>query len=130
MRRRRFLLLTLIATLAFFSALGVILWWQQSAISPQNSDKIQVGMTVAEVEALLGGEARNESTLPDDFPTDAFIEGNVGKGDHQRWINRRHVVIVIFDDSARVKNHVIYGVGASPWSTIALLDSFCRLIGL
>jgi hypothetical protein len=47
-------------------ALIAIPWllWSQSAINSQNFAKIEPGMTLAEVEGIFGGPARNESTGP------------------------------------------------------------------
>jgi hypothetical protein len=58
-RTRRLLL---IAVPAFLAALGVGLWllWPRTAITPENAAKIQPGMALAEVEAILGGPARDE----------------------------------------------------------------------
>ena len=54
--RRRLLLPSLLACLA---TLAVVLW-PRTAITPENAAKIQAGMTLTEVEALLGGPARDE----------------------------------------------------------------------
>ena len=42
--------------------LGIWLLWPHSAISRANFDKLKVGMTLTEVEAILGGPARDEFT--------------------------------------------------------------------
>ena len=45
-------------------ALGLALWllWpRESAITEENIASIQIGMTRAQVEAILGGPARDES---------------------------------------------------------------------
>src|SRR6266478_2347267 len=61
-RTRRLLLLAL-ATVAVLVA-GVCLLWPQSAITRENAEMIWEGMTLAEVEAILGGPARDETTGP------------------------------------------------------------------
>jgi hypothetical protein len=62
-RTRRLLLFALPAGVA----VAIVAAWlllSRTAITPENAVKIQVGMTVAEVEAILGGPARDESTGP------------------------------------------------------------------
>jgi outer membrane protein assembly factor BamE (lipoprotein component of BamABCDE complex) len=61
MTRRRLLLFALIAV-AVVLAVGVWLLWPRTAITRENAAKIQAGMTLAEVEAILGGPARDEMT--------------------------------------------------------------------
>jgi hypothetical protein len=51
------------------AALGAVMlaaWllWPRTAITWENYERIQVGMTLAEVEGILGGPARDESTGP------------------------------------------------------------------
>ena len=61
MSRRRFCFIALsILTLA-----GVVtswLLWPRSAICPENAAKIRDGMTLQEVDTILGGPARDEAT--------------------------------------------------------------------
>lgn len=62
--RRRLLLFGL---LAGFTVVGMLVAWlflPRTAITPKNAAKIQVGMTRSEVESILGGPARDESTGP------------------------------------------------------------------
>jgi hypothetical protein len=60
--RRRLLVFGLLTTV-MAPVLGVwLLWPQSSAIKCENAARIQEGMTLAEVEAMLGGPARDEST--------------------------------------------------------------------
>src|SRR5260370_30931418 len=46
----------------FALGLGGWLLWPRTAITPENAAKIREGMTLLEVEAILGGPGRNEST--------------------------------------------------------------------
>jgi hypothetical protein len=60
-RRRLFLLALCVAVVL----LGVGIWllwprWPHTAISQENVNRINVGMTLAEVEQILGGPARDE----------------------------------------------------------------------
>jgi hypothetical protein len=58
-RKHRLLLLSLPALVAL--TVGAWLLWPRSAITRENAEKIQSGMTPAEVEAILGGPPRDES---------------------------------------------------------------------
>jgi hypothetical protein len=60
MTRGRLLLLGLLGGLL---AMGAGLWliWPRSAITRENAAKIQVGMTLAEVEVILGGPSRDDA---------------------------------------------------------------------
>jgi hypothetical protein len=59
--RRRFLVLAVVGT-AVALAVGVWLIRPRTAITVENAARIQPGMTLAEVEAILGGPARDERT--------------------------------------------------------------------
>jgi hypothetical protein len=80
--RRRLLLLGLLTGLL---ALGASVWllWPRQMINQVNADKIQKGMTLADVEKIFDGSARDESSgtlaviLPDgvmDQPDWVFVE--------------------------------------------------------
>ena len=63
MTRRRVLLLGLLATAVGVAAAAWLLW-PRTAITRENAAKVREGMTLAEVEAILGGPARDETTGP------------------------------------------------------------------
>src|SRR5690349_6879996 len=73
MNRRRVFLLLLAPVIGL--VIGIWMLWSRTAITPANAARIQPGMTLAEVAAILGGPARDESTGPlvaeqwDDDPT-------------------------------------------------------------
>jgi hypothetical protein len=60
--RRRLLLVAVVST-AVVLVVGLTAWllWPRTAITRENAARIQVGMTVAEVEEILGGPARDET---------------------------------------------------------------------
>ncbi len=60
-RSRRLLLLAVVAV-AMALASGTWLLWPRTAITRENAAKIKEGMTLAEVEAILGGPARHDTT--------------------------------------------------------------------
>jgi hypothetical protein len=115
MTRFRALLVVLFAVA--LSLAVVWLLWPRLGITPENAERIQNGMTRADVEKLLGGPARNESGLPDNFINDAFVNaepdeikrGRLNPGakpfDDRRWASPGFVVLVAFDDSGRVIRH-------------------------
>lgn len=59
---RRFLFLSLAAVMVKLTVAWVV--WPRSAITRENVARIQRGMTRIEVEAILGGPARHDSTGP------------------------------------------------------------------
>jgi hypothetical protein len=74
--RSRRLLILAAAGAAVVLAVGVWRLWPRTAITRENAVKIRDGMTLEEVEALLGGSARDESTGPllADNPDAAWAE--------------------------------------------------------
>src|SRR4051812_9676536 len=60
-RHCRFLFLS-VAAVAVGLAVGVWVLWPHTEITPENAAKIRKGMTLAEVEAILGGPARCDTT--------------------------------------------------------------------
>jgi hypothetical protein len=76
--RRRVLLFGLLAGLLALGA-GVWLLWPRTAITRENAAKIRDGMTLTEVEAILGGPATGQ-------PTRSWITFPDPVG----WKSRRH----------------------------------------
>jgi hypothetical protein len=71
-RTRRLLLLALPVLVAL--AAGAWLPWPRTAITRENVEKIQPGMTLEEAEAILGGPARDEAGGPVDREEGTFIK--------------------------------------------------------
>jgi hypothetical protein len=63
-RRTRHLLLFGLPAVLVAVALAAWLLWPRTAITRENAARIQDGMSLAEVESLLGGPARDETTGP------------------------------------------------------------------
>ena len=111
MTRRRLLLFGLLAGLL---ALGASAWMLRplaSVITRENAAKIQVGMTLAEVEALPGGPARNDTTgsslFFDDQPSRMLHEHNImlaceATPPPMEWYSDRIVIFVVFDPEVHV----------------------------
>jgi SmpA / OmlA family len=101
-RTRRLLLLALPAAVV---ALIVAAWllWPHTAITCENAAKIQVGMTRAEVEALLGEPTRGETPgRVVDFPRDFFAP----PGGTNRWRSDTAVSVVSPDATCRIMRRV------------------------
>jgi hypothetical protein len=65
-RSRRLLFAVAIAALAIGVWLVWLVWlvWPRSGITRENAARIQNGMTLEEVEVILGGPARDDATGP------------------------------------------------------------------
>ncbi len=59
---RRLLVISVAAVTAVLPVWAWALWPETSAITRASFEQIQVGMTLAEVEGILSGPARDEST--------------------------------------------------------------------
>jgi hypothetical protein len=125
MTRRRVLLLGSVAVVAAL-AVAVWVWPRPSAITVENAERIQNGMTRAEVEAILGGPARWEAS------SDAVTTARHGHArpseppDHQ-WVSDYAVVWVFFDDDGLVLGTMSRAVFPTDES---LLDRFRRWLRL
>jgi hypothetical protein len=98
-RTRRLLLAALPVAVLAAGLVAWLLWPPPSAITRENAEKIRAGMTLAEVEALLGGPARNESGLPDHY-----IDVT-RRSEDKCWASERLIVVVVLDDAGRVIQH-------------------------
>src|SRR6266566_3187740 len=110
--RRRLFLFGLLVALLVVGA-GVWLLWPRTAITRENAAKIEVGMTLGEVEAILGGPPRNDvgRKLEPDFDSDP-IENERLAGvmeeeafatepfdrDLLQWRSREVVFMAVFDN--------------------------------
>jgi hypothetical protein len=111
---RRLLLLGLPAG---FVAVLVCAWplWPRSAITRENAARIQKGMTLAQVEQLLGGPARNEEG--------PFIEAWGSNPPTAFWRSHDVLVSVWLDADGKVTVCQIH-------EAESVLDATGRLLGL
>jgi hypothetical protein len=106
------------------------LLWPRTAITRENAAKIQVGMTMAEVEAILGGPARDEMTgpcVPDLTEEERGRAGPSRMSEQRRidllvataptaavpwprWRSDRVAVVVLFDTDGRVSDCLSFPV--------------------
>jgi hypothetical protein len=71
------------------------------SIDKDTCDRVQPGMSLAEVEAILGGPPGNYTGFF--FGTDASITLTVaGSSNRKQWTGTRGVLLVFFDDQGRV----------------------------
>ena len=132
-RTRRLLLLALPAVLA----LGLVAWllWPRTAITTiteQNAEKIREGMTVAEVEAILGGPGRSESTgrfIPA-MSNEQFREIAIRfrpAEPHSEWQSNQVRVLVRFDPAGRVQEWTCFPVRRESESSVDMLRRWLRI---
>jgi hypothetical protein len=105
--RRRLLVFGLLATLIGLGVGGWLLWPKSTAITRESAAKIQKGMTLAEVEAILGGPARDDTTglIENDFDDKSWnVRFGVFKpcNDYQTWESDFVFIWVGFDENCCV----------------------------
>jgi hypothetical protein len=140
-RKRWALVLMLVACAGVF---GGWLIWPRSAITRENAAKIKVGMTLAEVEMILGGRGRDESTGlligdDDDLPEVAAFGGRlhyfcgswsfdaVQNWVPTEWANNHLVIVVYLDDEGRVGCYRAYPARRVQESILDILRRWLRL---
>jgi hypothetical protein len=128
------LLVGLPAALLLFGV-GAWLLYPRSAITRANAEKIREGMTLAEVEAILGGPPRDDSTglltgdnNPDGTGSTIWIwPAPMPNSPALEWVSDHVAVRVHFDDAGRAES-----VSRIPLCRAeeGLLDRFRRWLGL
>jgi hypothetical protein len=136
-RPRRFLFLSLSAV-AVGLAVAAWLLWPRTAITRENGAKIEKGMTLAEVEATLGGPAREESAGPmvlninkhgpnSDMPWDDLATLLTGGDRVRSWRADPVMIRVLLDPGDRVVACRSFAVHRPEESPLAMLR---RWLGL
>jgi hypothetical protein len=74
-------------------AVGVWLLWPRTAITRENAAKLHVGMTLEEVETILGGPARDESTGSCLLDVDSLKRENLDKFEILREALRSEIIL-------------------------------------
>ena len=107
MTRRRVLLLGTVAiVVALVAAVSVVRPWP-SAITEENAAQIKRGMTLEEVEAILGGPPRNERGGGDDIWVHYYRISSVGLHfDQREWIGPEVGIRVVFSDDRVVDSDI------------------------
>jgi hypothetical protein len=107
MFRRRLFLFGMPALLALFGVCALLASPRPSAITRENEAKIHEGMTPAELQAILGGPPRDESSGPTDLDPDA-LASRIGRPAPPsviriyEWRSDEVLIRVHFDSDRRV----------------------------
>jgi len=121
-RTRRFLLFGLLAGALALGACVWLVWPAPSPISWVNNQKIHEGMSLSEVEAVLGGPARRDTTRP----FSVCFTGHRGTADPTKeWVSDEIWIMVYLDADNRVQHHDAVAVMRE-----SLFDRICRWLGL
>jgi hypothetical protein len=104
-RRHRFLLLSLAAVVVGLAP-GAWLLWPRTAITWENAAKVRPGMTLDEVEAILGGPARHGTTGPVSYCLTGVEGFDPGVPRPPEWVSDEVLVMVYLDANHRVQRCV------------------------
>jgi hypothetical protein len=135
MTTKRKLLVLLGVIMVTAAVITYAVWSARSAINAENAAKIEIGMDLATVEALLGGPARDESTgrLTTTDTTQNDAEGvfvvktwrvymSAGMSQRaQNWSSDEIIVFVEFNDIGlveRVETSCVSRVAEWPWDRL------------
>lgn len=138
---RRRLLLFAPPTALLLLGIGVWALWPRTAITRENAAKVQAGMTCAEVEQILGGPARDDSTgpvAPDNQAPDNDTEFvlrplvidlafGAGTPRPREWRSDETVVLVQFDADGHVTMWHYFDTRPTHRHPLALLRRWLRL---
>jgi hypothetical protein len=121
--RKLFLALVAVALLLFGAAFP-LLFPRPSPVTKAAYDRIENGMTLAEVEAILGGPAGDHRTrptemLPEDYVFRRLVEHAIGKS--LWWEGDAVAVAVVLDDSGIVLRQTFVKQGKANIGVIDLL---------
>jgi len=130
-RRKRWLLASLFSLLSVVTTFALICWLPRTAINQETYDRIEIGMTLAEVEAILGGPARNEATGPievdDDVDMPTFLPALIiTRMRHACWSSNRIQTYVAFDHEHRVMNKACLRMHRVPESPVDMFRRWFR----
>jgi outer membrane protein assembly factor BamE (lipoprotein component of BamABCDE complex) len=122
-RRKSLLLLVLPAVFLLIGAGVWATWPRPSAITPENAARIRAGMTVAEVEAILGGPARDEAP-PEVARMYQMIQS---VRPDLEWSSDQVGVWVYLDADGRVRESHAIPAPAGPHGVIPVLRRWLRI---
>ena len=100
MRRRT--LLVALAGLAVVVAAGAVVLWPRSRITQDDSDRIKIGMTRAEVQAILGPPGDHRTNAPPPRGRSGGSTRPSGTGG-DRWVGDEGTLQVLFNSDDRVR---------------------------
>jgi hypothetical protein len=102
MRRRT--LLVVLAGLAVVVAAGVVVWPRANRVTRENYDRIRVGMSRAEVYAVLGppGDYSTREAIPSELPDPPTLTYRWQAISLEEWFGDRAAIEVYFDGAGNV----------------------------
>jgi hypothetical protein len=116
------LLLGSIVIVAALAGATWLVWRRPSAINVESAARIREVMTLAEVEAILGGPARDDRSEPSSIRPGSLLSHD---GERNRWMSDVCTITVYFEQDGRVGAFVVDA--SDPESP---LDMVRRLLGL
>jgi hypothetical protein len=149
MTRRRLFLVAAFAVLVLVGIAAWVLWPTATTITRASFAQIHLGMTLEEVETVLGGPARDESTMP--WVIDGPVPAKLGEPNHltvgrhvasiavytkvgrhifsrKQWNSGRLDILVDFDETERVSaKHIIRLKPADEGEVLSTLRRWLRL---
>jgi len=129
MSRRRLLLVAIPAVLILVGA-GAWVLWPRPGITRANAAQVVEGMTLAEVEAIMGGSPRDESTGPlcVDEPADPTWDGTgICAANRPTWTSNQVLVEIDLDANRQVERARWYPVRRAPESLLDIVRRWLRL---
>jgi hypothetical protein len=138
MRRRLLIAAAIGVCLSLIGAVAVLRATRPSQIGPEQFAGIDVGMTRADVERVLGGPPRNECAGPADVWVRRdgrvqsaaidpgtqlprfFADADQAHGDEAVWLSPAGLIAVRFDTDGRVEEKYVSDVHVidTPWSNL------------
>src|SRR5437016_2926295 len=108
--------LLLLAALAVLCLAVWLLWPGPAAINLENFERIEVGMTLHDVEAILGGPAGNYGYHGSGIVQthDAINVPRLAECRYVQWLDARHMIGVQFDADDRVVGKDLGEVAPAP----------------
>jgi hypothetical protein len=116
MTRRRLLLFGLPIALVVLGVALWLLWPRSSAITPENYERIQGGMTFEQVQAILGGPPGNYGVHDPRIvqSRDAIDVARLADCRYLQWYDSAHMIGVQFDVDDRVVGKDLGDVTPAP----------------
>jgi hypothetical protein len=125
--RRRLLMFGLLAGLLMLGVRGWVLWPRTTtAITRESAARIQENMTLAEVEAILGGPEREETTGPLEELGAGDPVGNRDAIVLRTWRSDFVYILVGFDEDHCVASRSIFYTRRAPESLLDMLRRWLR----
>jgi hypothetical protein len=125
--RKRLLLFGLVVALVVVACIGAWLLWPGTAITPENAEKIVNGMTLTDVEAILGGPPRDETGGAVIADLGKFDELNPLGNPHHAWQSDRVLVFVWMGADGRVANFIAFRQQRREEGSLDMLRRWLRI---